>query len=117
MYFVEDLLSSQGKTVIMIVMDHFIECGYFIGLSHPYSTHLVAQVLLDFVYKFHGFLIPLLLTVIPFLLVGFGENHSSLSEWACNYLENNLRCMTGRPALAMDEMVVINKVLAQYHFS
>jgi transposase InsO family protein/ribosomal protein L21E len=54
MDFVEGLPKSQGKDVIMVVVDKFTKFAHFVPLSHPYSVDTVAQAFIDNVIKLHG---------------------------------------------------------------
>ena len=54
MDFVEGLPNSQGKDVIMVVVDKFTKYAHFIPLSHPYSVETIANAFLDNVIKLHG---------------------------------------------------------------
>ncbi|GJZ12877.1 reverse transcriptase [Tanacetum coccineum] len=54
MDFIEKLPNSQGKTVIMVVVDRLSKHAYFMPLAHPFNASQVAQVFLDEVYKLHG---------------------------------------------------------------
>lgn len=54
MDFIEALPKSNGKTVIMVVVDRFTTYAHLIGLQHPYFAKTVAQVFLDHVYKLYG---------------------------------------------------------------
>ncbi|GJR23769.1 retrotransposon-related protein [Tanacetum coccineum] len=54
MDFIEGLLSSQHKTVIMVVVDRMSKYAYFIALQHRFTASTIAQVFLDNVYKLHG---------------------------------------------------------------
>ncbi|GJW67106.1 reverse transcriptase [Tanacetum coccineum] len=54
MDFREKLPNSQGKTVIMVVVDRLSKYAHFMPLSHPFNANQVAQVFLDGVYKIHG---------------------------------------------------------------
>ena len=54
MDFIDGLPKSQGRTVIMVVVDPLTKYAHFIGLTHPYTTKSVAQLFLDHVFKLHG---------------------------------------------------------------
>lgn len=46
MDFIEALPKSNGKTVIMVVVDRFTTYAHLIGLQHPYSAKTVARFLI-----------------------------------------------------------------------
>ena len=54
MDFVEGLPKSQGKDVIMVVVDRFTKYSHFIPMAHPYSVLLVAQKFVDHIIRLHG---------------------------------------------------------------
>ncbi|CAL1379503.1 unnamed protein product [Linum trigynum] len=54
MDFVEGLPLSQGKQVLLVVVDRFTKSAHFFGLKHPYTTFEVAQIFFDGVFKYHG---------------------------------------------------------------
>ena len=54
MDFIDGLPKSQGKTVIMVVVDRLSKYAHFMALSHPYTSVEVAQTLMDNVFKLHG---------------------------------------------------------------
>jgi hypothetical protein len=54
MDFVEGLPKSQGKEVILVVVDRMTKLAHFIALSHPYTSHSVAEAFLANIFKLHG---------------------------------------------------------------
>ena len=54
MDFVEGLLKSNGKDVILVVVDRLTKYAHFLSLSHPYSASSVATLFLDNIFKLHG---------------------------------------------------------------
>lgn len=54
MVFVEGLPKSQGKDVILVVIDRFIKYAHFIALHHRYIAQHVVNIFLDSVFKLHG---------------------------------------------------------------
>nr|CAD1821648.1 unnamed protein product [Ananas comosus var. bracteatus] len=54
MDFIEGLPPSQGKEVIMVVVDRLSKYAHFLALSHPYTASTIAQLFLDHIYKLHG---------------------------------------------------------------
>nr|GEV75488.1 hypothetical protein [Tanacetum cinerariifolium] len=53
--FVEGVSNSNGKIVIMVIVDRLTKYSHFMALSHPFTVNQVAQVFLDNVYKLHRF--------------------------------------------------------------
>lgn len=54
MDFIEGLPNSNGKSVILVVIDRFTKYGHFLAMSHPYIAQSVAKLFLYMVYRLHG---------------------------------------------------------------
>lgn len=54
MDFITGLPKSQGKDVILVVVDRLTKYGHFMSVSHPYGAATVAQIFIDQVYRLHG---------------------------------------------------------------
>lgn len=54
MDFVEALPQVSGKTVVLVVVDHFSKYAHFIALSHPYTARSVAQAFFKDIVRLHG---------------------------------------------------------------
>ncbi|XP_057984752.1 uncharacterized protein LOC110671574 [Hevea brasiliensis] len=48
------LPKSEGKDVIMVVVDKFTKFAHFMALAHPYSAEKIAKIFLDNILKLHG---------------------------------------------------------------
>jgi hypothetical protein len=54
MDFITSLPKSGNKLVIMVVVDHLSKYSHFCALQHPFTASMVAQLLMDQVFKLHG---------------------------------------------------------------
>jgi hypothetical protein len=54
MDFIEGLPKSEGKYVILVVVDRFTKYSHCLPLSHPFTVKQVADLYLDQVSKLHG---------------------------------------------------------------
>jgi Integrase zinc binding domain len=54
MDFVCGLPKSEGKEVILVIIDKFTKYCHLVALSHPFTTSFVAEQFLNTVYKLHG---------------------------------------------------------------
>jgi hypothetical protein len=52
--FIEALPKSNGKEVILVVVDRLTKFSHFIPMSHPYTVQSVAQAFIDNILKLHG---------------------------------------------------------------
>ena len=54
MDFIIGLPKSEGKSVIMVVVDRLTKYAHFFALSHPFKASTVATTFMDTVQKLHG---------------------------------------------------------------
>ncbi|KAF8389533.1 hypothetical protein HHK36_024048 [Tetracentron sinense] len=54
MDFIVGLPPSQGKTVILVVVDRLSKYAHFTAMSHPYTASSVAHAYVENVFKLHG---------------------------------------------------------------
>jgi hypothetical protein len=54
MDFITGLPKSEGKELILVIVDRFTKYAHFIIMSHPFKAIDVAQLFLDHIYKLHG---------------------------------------------------------------
>ncbi len=77
MDFVTGLPLSDGKTVVLTVVDRFSKATHFIPLPKLPSARETATIVLDHVFRIHGLLWSL--TGVPSLCQSFGQ--SSVDSW------------------------------------
>jgi hypothetical protein len=113
MDFIDGLPKSEGKDVIMVVVDRFNKYAHFMSLSHPYSAPTVAKIFIDNMYKLHGLPTSVVTNRDPVFLSKFWKELFTIqgvnllfssayhpqtdgqTEIVNKYVENYLRCMTG----------------------
>lgn len=54
MDFIEGLPKSQGKEVLLVIVNRFTKYGHFLALSHPFTAKKVAEIFMEQVFKLHG---------------------------------------------------------------
>ena len=54
MDFIEGLPTSEGKSVIWVVVDRLTKFAHFVPLKHPYTAKILAEAFIHHVYKLHG---------------------------------------------------------------
>ncbi|KAM2483557.1 hypothetical protein ACFX1W_041176 [Malus domestica] len=54
MDFIVGLPPCKWKTIIFVVVDRLSKYAIFMALSHPYTSHSIAQIFVDHIFKLHG---------------------------------------------------------------
>ena len=54
MDFITCLPKSEGKSVIMVVVDRITKYAHFCALSHPFKASTVATTFMETIQKLHG---------------------------------------------------------------
>jgi hypothetical protein len=54
MDFITGLPKSEGKTVIMVVVDRLTKYAHFFSLSHPFKASTIATTFMETIQKLHG---------------------------------------------------------------
>ena len=52
--FITGLPKSEGKSVIMVVVDRITKYAHFCALSHPFKVGTVANAFMETIQKLHG---------------------------------------------------------------
>lgn len=71
--FIEGFPESNGKDVILVVVDRLSKHGHFLCLHHPYTAQSVAQCYLDHVFKLHGMPVTMTSDRDPVFLSSFWQ--------------------------------------------
>ncbi|WOG93612.1 hypothetical protein DCAR_0312898 [Daucus carota subsp. sativus] len=53
--FIKGLPSSKGVDTILVVVDRFSQYAHFLGLKHPFTAIIVADLFVREVVRLHGF--------------------------------------------------------------
>jgi len=56
MDFIEGFSKSNGKSIILVVVDRLSKYAHFGSLVHPYKIAIVAKLFMDIIFKLHGIL-------------------------------------------------------------
>ena len=76
MDFIMGLPKSEGKSVIMVVVDRLTKYAHFCALSIPFKVSIVATAIMATIQKLHGTPKIIVSDRDPILLGIFGHNYS-----------------------------------------
>jgi len=99
MDFIEGLPKSEGKDVIMVVVDRFSKYAHCMALSHPYSAPKVAKVFMENIYKLHGLPASITSDRDPMFLSRFWKRCSAFKELTYTILHLITNKRTVKPRL------------------
>jgi hypothetical protein len=54
MDFITGLPKSVNKSIIMVVVVRLSKYAHFCALQHPFTTSMMTQIFMDWVFKLHG---------------------------------------------------------------
>ena len=75
MDFITGLPRSEGKCVIMLVVDRLIKYAQFCALSHPFKESTVATAFMETIQKLHGNPNIIVSDRDPIFTGNFGQNY------------------------------------------
>ena len=84
MDFITGLPKSEGKSVIMVVVDRLTKYAHFCALSHPFKASTIATKFMDTIQKLHGNPKVIMSDRDPILLEIFGQSYFLV--WVLNWL-------------------------------
>lgn len=107
MDFIEGLPSSNGYSVIMVVVDRLTKYAHFVALKHPFSAATVAKAFITNVVRLHG---------IPTSIVSDRDKVFLSSFWQALFqLQGTQLCMSSSYHPQSDgQTEVMNRTLEQY---
>ena len=107
MDFIEGLPSSQGYSVIMVVVDRLSKYSHFMPLKHPYSAVTAAKCFLNNVVKLHGMLSSIVSNRDKVFISSFWKSLFTLHGTTLNYSSSYHPQTDGQTE-------VVNRTLEQY---
>lgn len=107
MDFVEGLPSSNGHSVIMVIVDRLSKYAHFVALSHPFSANSIVKAFVENVVHLHG---------MPSTIVSDRDKVSLNSFWKTLFrLQGTKLCMSSSyHPQTNGQTEVVNRTLEQY---
>ena len=107
MGFIEGLPSSNGYTVIMVVVDRLSKYAHFVALKHPYTAITIAKAFVANVVRLHG---------IPTAIVSDRDKVFVSSFWQALFQlqGTKLRMSSSYHPQTDGQIEVVNRTLEQY---
>ncbi|XP_028088687.1 uncharacterized protein LOC114289216 [Camellia sinensis] len=112
MDFVEGLPLSQGKNVIMVVVDRLTKYAHFIPLKHPFTALTVAKVFLEQIVRLHGIPKSILQGTTFCMSSSYHPQTDGQTEVVNRTLEQYLRCFTHEQPKKWSEWAYRQKTVA-----
>ena len=107
MDFIDGLPSSQGYTVIMVVVDRLSKYAHFVPLKHPYTALSVSKAFIWEVVRLHGVLVSIVSDRDRIFISAFWKNLFQL--------QGSKLCMSSSYHPQSDgQSEVVNRTVEQY---
>jgi hypothetical protein len=84
MDFITGLPKSEGKSVIMVIVDRLTKYAHFCALSHPFKASTISTTFMEIVQKLHGIPKIIVSDRDPIFTGHFGQNYFLV--WVLNWL-------------------------------
>jgi len=92
MDFITSLPKSEGKSVIMVVVDKLTKYAHFCTLSHPFNASIVSTAFMETIQKLHGNLKIIISDRDPIFTGNFWTKNIFLSQYlVSSYLMGKMR--------------------------
>lgn len=107
MDFIDGLPPSNGKTILLVVVDRYSKYTHFLPLAHPYSAVIVAQLFFDHIFKLHG---------LPETVVSDRDVYFTSSFWSelFKLTGSKLSFSSAYHPQSDGQMEVVNRIIEMY---
>ena len=107
MDFIEGLPPSEGKNMILVVVDRLSKYAHFLALTHPFSAKIVANKFIESVVKLHGMLPFIISDRDPIFISNFWREFFKLSG-------TQLKLSLAYHPQTSGQFEVVNRCVEQY---